>query len=190
MKLILASASVRRLELLKQVGYIPDIISPADIDETPFKEEKPEALALRLAIAKASVVSEKFPEDVVISADTVAYCRHKIMNKPESPEEARQFMNILSGRRHRVYTGLCIRKNNRVVSRVCCTMVKFKRLSDIEIEDFVESKAWEGKAGGYAIHGRAAIFIESINGSDSNVAGLPLHVVHNILHSFNVKRVL
>lgn len=186
-KLILASSSPRRLELLRQVGYGPDLVVPADIDETPHKAERPDGLALRLAISKAEVIAQRFPDDIVLAADTVAYCRRKIMNKPEDAAEATAFMRMLSGRRHRTYTGVCARRGDKIISKTCCTIVKFKRLSEEEIEDFIASKAWEGKAGGYAIHGRAATLIEYINGSDSNVAGLPLHIVNNMLRNLGMK---
>jgi len=172
---------------LKQVGYDPDMIVSADIDETPHKSERPDDLALRLAISKAEVVAKQFPNDIIIAADTVAYCRRKVMNKPEDAAEAAEFLKILSGRRNRTYTGICIRRGDKIMSRVCCTIVKFKRLSEEEASEFVASKAWEGKAGGYAINGRGATFIEYINGSDSNVAGLPLHIVNNMLRSLGFK---
>lgn len=186
-KLILASSSPRRLELLTQVGYIPSLIVPADIDETPHKDEAPDHLAERLATSKAERIAERFPEDVIIAADTVAYCRHKLLNKPADESEAREFISMLSGRRHRVYTGMCVRRGDKIITKVSCTIVKFKRISTLDVDMFIASNAWEGKAGGYAIHGKAAIFIESINGSDSNVAGLPLHLVHNALSNVGIK---
>jgi septum formation protein len=189
-RLILASSSSRRLELLNQIGFTPDLVIPADVDETPLKLEKPDKLALRLAKAKAEKISTNFPDDVILAADTVAYCRRQLLGKPENEAQAAEFLHMLSGRRHRVYTGMVACLGSRKIIKVCCTLVKIKRITNEEIAEFVESRAWEGKAGGYSIHGKGATLIEYIRGSDSNVAGLPLHFTNNILRSFGVKPII
>lgn len=184
-RLILASASPRRLDLLRQLGVVPDAVQAADIDETPRKRELPRDLAKRLARAKATRVAEALATDesaLVIGADTVVACGRRILPRAETEAEARRCLSLLSGRRHRVFGGICmVDAAGRARLRVVETRVAFKRLSDTEIAAYIASGEWHGKAGGYAIQGRAAGFVEWINGSYSNVVGLALFETRALL---------
>jgi nucleoside triphosphate pyrophosphatase len=172
-RLILGSASPRRRDLLVQVGLIPDAIVAPEIDERPLAGELPRACALRLALAKAEAIAGD--EDIaVLAADTVVALGRRMLGKPSDPREAAAFLRRLSGRRHRVVTGLALRRGLQRWSRAVETSVRFKRLNEGEIAGYLASGEWEGKAGGYAIQGRAAGFIPWIGGSYSNVVGLPL----------------
>ena len=171
--LILASASPRRRDLLAQVGLAPDDIDPADIDESAGKSELPGPLARRLADAKAAAVAARHRDAFVLAADTVVGVGRRIVGKPADADEARRFLELLSGRRHRVYGGICaIAPDGRRTARLVTTMVRFKRLSDAEIDAYLATGEWQGKAGGYAIQGHAAAFVPAINGSYTNVVGL------------------
>ncbi len=181
MAFILASASPRRLDLLAQIGRSPDAVVPAGIDETPQREELPKDLVERLALAKGQVVAVSHPMDVVLSADTVVACGRRILPKPSDEGEARRCLKLLSGRRHRVYGGVAIIAPNVQRVRIIITQVTFKRLSTEEIESYLGSGEWEGKAGAYAIQGRAAAFVRQINGSYSNVVGLCLHATESMI---------
>ncbi|MBP7000400.1 nucleoside triphosphate pyrophosphatase [Amaricoccus sp.] len=172
-RLILASASPRRRDLLAQVGVTPDAVAAADIDETPLSGELPRACALRLAAAKAAAVAAG-PDDVVLAADTVVACGRRLLGSPEGPEQAAAFLRLLSGRRHRVTTGVAVRRGGRDWARAVETVVRFRVLSPGEIEAYVASGEWRGKAGGYAIQGRAAAFAPWLAGSYSAVVGLPI----------------
>ncbi len=178
LRLILGSGSPRRRELLAQIGVVPDEIRPADIDETPHKNELPRPYAARLAVEKAQAIESN---DLILSADTVVAVGRRILGKPEDAAQAAQFLMLLSGRRHRVITGVALRLGDKVWSRQVETVVKFKRLSDMEISAYLRSNEWQGKAGGYAIQGIGGAFIPAINGSYTNVVGLPLTEVTNML---------
>jgi len=189
-RLILASASPRRQQLLGQIGLTPDAVQPADIDETPLKGELPRQLVERLARNKAEAVAGDHGDAFVLGADTVVACGRRIMPKAETADEARTFLRLLSGRRHRVYGGICIvPPRGDGVRRTVVTNVQFKRLSGPEIDAYIGSGEWEGKAGAYAVQGRAAVFVKSINGSYSNVVGLPLFETSALLNGlgFNVE---
>ncbi len=174
--LVLASASPRRLELLQQIGLSPDEIDPADVDETPRRGEAPAALAQRLAAEKASAVAGRHPGAFVLAADTVVACAHRILPKPEDAATARRCLALLSGRRHRVLGGICaIAPDGRRALRLVTTVVTVKRLDPAEIDAYIASGEWRGKAGGYGIQGRAGAFIRALNGSYSNVVGLSLY---------------
>ena len=174
-RLILASASPRRLDLLLQIGLVADEIAAADIDETPLPREQPAGLAKRLAEAKASAVAGQYPGDWVLGADTVVTCGRCILGKPRDEAEARVFLKLLSGRRHRVYGGIClIAADGRRTRRLVSTAVVFKRLSKKDIDAYIDGAEWRDKAGGYAIQGAAAAFVPKIIGSYSNVVGLAL----------------
>ena len=173
MRLILGSASPRRLELLAQIGVTPDEVRPAEIDETPLKAELPRAYVERMAREKASATAAA-PEDLVLAADTEVSVGRRILGKPSDEAEAVQFLLWLSGRRHRVTTAICLRRGSREWLRLIETRVRFKRLSDAEISSYIRSGEWRGKAGGYAIQGLAGAFIPEIHGSYTNVVGLPL----------------
>ena len=180
--LVLASASPRRLDLLRQIGIAPDVVDPADLDERLQKGELPGPHAARLASAKAAVVAARHPGAYVIGADTVVACGRRVLPKPETEAEARGCLDLLSGVRHRVYGGLTVvAPDGRAVHRLVLTQVSFKRLSVPEIADYLTGGEWRGKAGGYAIQGRAAVFIRAISGSYSNVVGLPLFEVAGLL---------
>jgi septum formation protein len=188
MKLVLASASPRRLALLEQIGVVPDRLEPADIDETPEKREVPKALAARLAETKATTSGEKLrhfedgSETLVIAADTVVAVGRRILPKANSLVEASECLDMLSGRAHRVYTAVVLRTTSgKLRTRVVETRVRFKRLSRLEKEAYLASGEWEGKAGGYAIQGLASAFVIKLIGSYSNVVGLPLYETANLL---------
>ena len=180
--LVLASASPRRLDLLRQIGIVPDIIDPADIDETPKKGELPPAHVVRLAEEKARAVAPRHPGAFVLAADTVVACGRRILPKAEDEATARACLAMLSGRRHRVYGGVAlIAPDGEIAIRRVLSMVAFKRLSAAEVEAYIASGEWQGKAGGYAIQGHAAALISWISGSYSNVVGLPLFETAQLL---------
>lgn len=174
-RLILASASPRRLDLLRQIGIEPFRIEAADLDETPGSRELPAAYAERLAREKAVAVASRFPGDAVLAADTVVAVGRRILGKPTDAGEARIFLQLLSGRRHRVVGGIAaVDSHGRVHSRVVTSVVRFRRVSESDIRAYLASGEWRDKAGGYAIQGHAAIFVAFISGSYSNIVGLPL----------------
>jgi len=173
--LVLASASPRRLDLLRQIGISPSRVDPAAIEETPLKDELPPAHVRRVAEAKLDAVAPRHAGSFVLAADTVVACGRRILPKAEDGAVARRCLELLSGRRHRVLGAVALRApDGRTLRRLVTTTVQFKRLSAGEIERYLASGEWQGKAGGYAIQGLAAAFIPTINGSYSNVVGLPL----------------
>jgi septum formation protein len=178
--LVLASASPRRLALLAQIGVVPDRIVPTEIDETPLPRELPRPYALRIARAKNAAVTGDGA--FVLSADTVVAVGRRILPKAESAEQARECLDLLSGRRHHVLTAIVLRApDGRVAERVNDSEVIFARLTPSQIDAYVESGEWQGKAGGYAIQGRAAQHIRQIGGSYSSVVGLPLFETAQLL---------
>lgn len=178
--LILASSSPRRLDLLKQIHITPSQIIAAEIDETPVKNELPADLATRLAAAKAKAVAP--PNAFILAADTVVACGRRILPKAENERQARECLHLLSGRRHHVYGGIAlITPEGKLLQKLCDTVVQFKSLTKDEIETYIASKEWNGKAAGYAIQGYAACFVKSIRGSYSNVVGLSLYDTLNLL---------
>lgn len=187
-KLVLASASPRRVELLQQAGIEPDRLIPADIDETPLKAEHPRSLAKRLARAKAEKALRRLREDgeagnaFVLAADTVVAVGRRILPKTEYADEASNCLRLLSGRSHRVYTGICLfTPAGKLRQRLVETRVRFKRLSREELESYLATGEWRGKAGGYAIQGLAGTFVVKLVGSYSNVVGLPLYETVSLL---------
>lgn len=184
-RLILASASPRRLELLAQVGLRPDAILPADIDETPLPRELARACALRLAAAKAEAIADD--NAVVLAADTIVAVGRRILGKPVDAAEAGAFLRLLSGRRHRVTTGIAVRAAGRTRLRAVETAVRFKQLDAGELAAYLASGEWQGKAGGYAIQGRAGALVPWIGGSYSNVVGLPLTETLNLLGAAGIR---
>ncbi|MGE0734517.1 MAG: nucleoside triphosphate pyrophosphatase [Alphaproteobacteria bacterium] len=175
-RLILASASPRRLDLLRQIGIVPDAVDPADIDETIPPLELPAVHARRLAGEKLRAVAARHANAFVLAADTVVACGRRILPKSEDEQTARKCLELLSGRRHRVYGGVAVAApGGRTVVRVVATGVVFKHLTAREIDAYVASDEWRGKAGGYAIQGRAAAYVTGISGSYSNIVGLPLY---------------
>jgi septum formation protein len=182
MPLILASSSPRRRELLAQIGIVTDAIDPADLDETPRDGELPRKLAERLAAEKAMLVAQRHPGAFVLGADTVVGCGRRILPKAESVAQARQCLTLLSGRRHRVHGGIAlVTPAGRLVQRYVVTAVAMKQLSPQELDAYLAGEEWHGKAGGYAIQGRAARFVREIIGSYSNVVGLPLFETATLL---------
>ncbi len=184
--LLLASASPRRLALLRQIGVVPALVLPAELDETPLAGEIPRLLARRLAAAKAQAVAATHPDHLVLAADTVVGLGRRILPKAETAAEVAACLELLSGRRHRVLTGLCLihRASGRQALRVVQTAVQFKRLSAAEITGYVATGEGIGKAGGYAIQGRADQFVSQLQGSYSNVVGLPLQDTAGLLAGF------
>jgi septum formation protein len=187
-RLVLASASPRRLALLQQAGIEPDALLPADIDEAPHKSETPRELARRLAREKLAVAAsaarrrDDLREAYLIAADTVVAVGRRVLPKAELPDEAADCLRLLSGRQHRVYTAVCVLSpKDARRERVVETRVRFKRLSSREIEAYLASDEWRGKAGGYAIQGLAAAFVVKLVGSHSAVVGLPLYETLSLL---------
>ncbi len=174
-RLVLASASPRRLELLRQIGLVPDAVDPADLDEAAQRQELPAQHARRLAAEKARAVAARHPGAFILAADTVVACGRRILPKAEDAATARRCLALLSGRRHRVHGGIAlVTPAGALAQRLVQTVVAFKRLTLEEIEDYLRCEEWRGKAGGYAIQGRAAVFARWISGSYSNIVGLPL----------------
>jgi septum formation protein len=172
---VLASSSPRRRDLLAQIGVWPDAIVPAEIDETPLPRELPAPMARRLARAKAEAVAAAHPGALVLAADTVVAAGRRVLPKAETAEQARACLALLSGRRHRVHVGVCaIAPDGRRAERLVTTIVAFKRLTPAEIDGYLATGEWQGKAGGYAIQGRAGAFVRFLSGSYSAVVGLPL----------------
>ncbi|MCB1511645.1 MAG: septum formation protein Maf [Hyphomicrobiaceae bacterium] len=187
-QLVLASGSPRRLTLLNQVGLEPDALRPASIDETPKRGEMPRTLVNRLARGKAEAARDQIADDTdladafVLAADTIVAVGRRILGKPRFVEEAVASLELLSGRAHRVLTGVClITPDDKVRVRIVETRVRFKRLSREEMEAYIASREWRGKAGGYAIQGRAEAFVRMLTGSHSAVIGLPLYETVHLL---------
>ncbi|HEU4695982.1 MAG TPA: nucleoside triphosphate pyrophosphatase [Sphingomicrobium sp.] len=184
MKLVLASASPRRLDLLARIGVVPDAVLPADVDESVPRGELPRVHALRLAREKAQAVAEKEPDALVLGADTVVAVGRRILPKVEDEATLRACMKLLSGRRHRVLTGVALAIPGKGVrERLVETMIAMKRLSDEEIAYYAAHGEWRGKAGGYALQGYGEVYVRHIAGSYSNVVGLPLAETRVLLKS-------
>lgn len=185
--LVLASASPRRLDLLRQIGIVPGVVDPADMDETPLKGELPPGHAARLAEAKARSVAARHPQCFVLAADTVVGCGRRILPKAEDEKTARQCLKLLSGRKHRVHGGIALLSPDGTLhSRLVTTQVTFKCLDHGEEAAYLESGEWHGKAGGYAIQGLAAAYVRSLSGSYSNVVGLALFETAQLLKGVGV----
>ena len=183
-RLILASASPRRLDLLARIGVIPDAVLPPDIDESVPKGELPRQHALRLAREKAETVASEQPDSLVLAADTVVAVGRRILPKVEDEKTLRECMKLLSGRRHRVMTGVALAIPGKAIrERLVETMIAMKRLSDEEIDYYASHGEWRGKAGGYALQGYGEVYVRHIAGSYSNVVGLPLAETRVLLKS-------
>ncbi len=175
-RLILASASPRRLALLRQIGLEPDLVDPAEVDEAPVKGETPPQTAMRLAREKLAAVAARNGDAFVLAADTVVACGRRSLPKPEDAAAARRCLELLSGRRHRVHSAIAVAgPAGRRAARLVTTAVTFKRLDTPDIDGYLASEEWRGKAGGYAVQGLAGRFVRAIQGSYSNVVGLPLY---------------
>lgn len=180
--LVLASSSPRRLDLLTQIGLTPATTIAPDIDESLARGELPRDLAIRLARAKAAAVAAKSPNDFVLGADTVVARGRRVLPKANTAEEARACLGLLSGTAHRVATAVTVQApDGRYAERLVETRVRFKRLSALDIDQYIASAEWRGKAGGYAIQGRAGRFVIAIHGSYSAVVGLPLYETASLL---------
>ncbi|RST62759.1 Maf family protein [Candidatus Aquarickettsia rohweri] len=185
---ILASSSPRRISLLNNIGYNPDKIISADIDETPNKKELPKEYAKRMAFEKASKIHKQFSESLILGADTVVSRGRLILTKPKDKDDAHRIFKLLSGRRHSVFTGICIIKENKIITKVVETKLKFKLLTNKEIQNLIDSNEWQDKSGGYALQGFASAYISWINGHPSNVIGLPVHETYKILNGLGLKQ--
>ena len=186
--LILASASPRRLDLLGQIGITPDKIYQSNVDESPAPNETARQLVERLATLKATAGAAEFSSSFILGADTVVACGRRILGKAEDEDTARRYLELLSGRRHRVFGGICVIDPAGITkSKVVKTIVNFKRLEESELREYLRDDQWYGKAGGYAIQGRAASFIKKISGSYPNVVGLPLYETANLLAGMGYK---
>lgn len=181
--LVLASASPRRRDLLTQIALPPDVIDPAEVDEIPRPRELPARFAARVAQEKLDAVAPRHPGAFVLAADTVVAAGRRILPKPETEAEARRCLERLSGRRHRVHGGIAVQgPDGRRAQRLVTSIVTFKPLAPFEIDDYLTSGEWRGKAGGYAIQGLAGAFVRHLSGSYFNVVGLPLYEARNLLH--------
>jgi septum formation protein len=184
MRLILASASPRRLDLLARIGVVPDAVLPAETDETPLRGELPIPYAKRIAAAKAGAVAVAEPGSLILAADTVVAAGRRILPKAETEAEARAALSLLSGRRHRVLSAVTlIDAEGKARHRLATSIVAFKSLSEAELAAYLASGEWQGKAGGYAIQGRAEALIRMLSGSWSNVVGLPLYETRALLRA-------
>ena len=184
LKFILGSSSPRRLQLLKQINFYPNEVFKPEINEEPKKNELPIFYVKRMAKDKMLVVQKKFPNDLILTADTIVYIGRRIIDKTDEKSKAIKFLELLSGRRHRVSTAFNLYCKDKIDSlRVVTSVVKMKRLTDNEIKSYIESNEWKGKAGAYGIQGSAEKFIQFISGSYTNIVGLPLNQVYGSLNS-------
>jgi len=181
-RLILGSGSPRRRDLLAQIGVMPDAIRPPEIDETPRKGELPRPYCARMANEKAAATDAE-AADIVLAADTTVAMGRRILGKPVDAGEAAQFLHALSGRRHRVITAVAVRRDGRAWTREVVSMVRMKRLSDEEINAYLASGDWQGKAGAYGIQGPAGAFVPWISGSFTGIVGLPLSETAGLLQA-------
>ncbi len=186
--LILASSSPRRVDLLKQVGIIPDAIDPANIDETPRNDETGRQYVHRMASEKAHVVAQRHNEALILAADTVVCVGKRILPKAETVEQAEYCWKLLSGRKHTVLTAVClIKPEQKAITKIAQTRVDFRRLTSHEHQAYIACEEWHGKAGGYAIQGHAAAFLKSLTGQPSTAIGLPLFETIHLLVSAGYK---
>ncbi len=187
--LVLASSSPRRLELLRQVGIEPDHVDPADIDETPGRDETPRRLVERLAIEKAQAVSVRHPQAYVLAADTIVAVGRRILGKPVDEAEARRMIRMLSGRAHKALTGVAvIAPNGKVASRLVEARISFKRITDQELDRFIAGGDWTDASGAYKIHKLAGAFVTNLQGSFTTVVGLPLYETVGLLEGLGWRR--
>ena len=186
MRLILASASPRRVELLARLGLVADAVDPADVDESWTPAERPGPHAARLAALKAATVAARHPDGVVLAADTVVAVGRRVLPKAETETEARACLTLLSGRRHRVFTGVAVIAGGTLRARLSESVVTFKRLEPPEIDAYLKAGEWHGKAGGYAVQGYAEAFVRAFSGSWSGVVGLPLFETRALLRAAGI----
>ncbi len=184
-KLILGSASPRRRELLAQIGVVPSGVRPADIDETPLRDELPRPYCMRIAKGKAAALAPD-PDEVILCADTTVAVGRRILGKPKDAAEAEAFLRLMSGRRHKVVTCVVVRSPDGIWQRESVTSLKMQQLSDAQIAGYLATNDWQGKAGGYGIQGPAGAFIPWIQGSYTGVVGLPLAETAQLLRHVGV----
>jgi len=188
-KFILASSSPQRKKLLETIGITPDDIVPANIDETPKKNEKPKDFVLRMSKEKGFSVAKNNLNSFILSGDTIVSAGRRIIGKPSSKNEAEKILKLLSGRRHRVLSAFTLIKPDcSEITKVVVSRVKFSRLSDKEINEYLDTNEWQGKAGGYAIQGRASAFVPWLSGSYTGVMGFPMNEIKNVLESSGWKK--
>ena len=181
-RLILGSSSPRRVDLLKQIGYAPDVIQGADIDESARKNELPRAYCLRMALEKCLALVPHFPDDVIVTADTMIAVGRRIIGKPEDRADAERILRLLSGRAHRVYSAVAVAPPHQApVTRLSVSRVTLKRLSEQEISDFLDTLEWQGVSGGYRLQGALAQHMRCVHGSPSGIIGLPLFETAQLL---------
>lgn len=186
-ELVLGSASRRRLELLQQISITPDRIIPAEIDETPQRSEPPRDYVRRMALEKAQALGDHATQAAVLCADTVVVAGRRILGKPQDVAEARRFLELLSGRRHRVLTAVALAHAGRLRQRLVETTIRFRPLTPVQIDRYLASQEWQGKAGGYAIQGRASAFVLWMQGSYTGVVGLPLAETAALLAAIGIQ---
>ena len=187
MEFILGSSSPRRLELLKSIGINPSQVIAPDIDETINKNEAPQDYVKRISFEKMNALKKEKIEGVILTADTIAFCGRRLLDKTDNPEIAFQNLLLLSGKRHKVITSLCVLNNSKdLITKSVASTVLIKKLSKQEIDEYITSREWINVAGSYRIQGQADSFIKFINGSYSNIVGLPLYQTRNILKSVGV----
>jgi septum formation protein len=186
-EIILASSSKSRLNLLWQIGINPDRIISPEIKEERIKREKPEQMAARLAKAKCLHVAKDYPNALVIGGDTVSFCAGKILDKTFDPKIAKEYMHLISGRRHSLYSSVCIALESKAICRqkTVKSVLQFKRFTDYEIDEYIASNEWQGCSGGYKTEGMIARYLKFISGSTSSIMGLPLHEVYQLLNSLD-----
>ena len=185
---ILGSSSIRRLELLNQIGVIPDLILSPNINEDIFSKELPRVYVKRMSLDKNRVFQQQYPQSIILTADTVVSVGRRILPKTMDINTAEECLNLISGRRHNVFTSFTLyTPHNSLKTKTVKSVIKFKRLHSNEISYYLASKEWEGKAGGYAIQGMASSYINFISGSYSNVVGLPLAELYRALASIGYK---
>jgi septum formation protein len=190
-KLILASSSPRRLALLNMCGLAPNEVISPDIDESVIGNEKPKDYVIRVATQKAKAVLATLKDDcddIVISCDTIVVMGARILGKPQDEDQARTMLGKLSGRRHKVLSCVCVATKGKLRLKFVSTQVQFKRLTPSEIEFHTQAKQWHGKAGGYLLQGISICYIKKVNGSVSNVVGLPMLETLNLLKSFGISQ--
>lgn len=184
-RLVLGSASPRRADLLAQIGITPDLIQPADIDETPHQNEKPDIYCMRLAHEKNAVLAAQFPHDFIITADTTVAVGRRILGKPENRDDAKRMITLLSGRAHDIFTALAVHApGGKTATRLSTSRVKVKRLSDCDIDAFLDTHDWVDAAGAYKLQKSFARFIMHVSGSPSGIIGLPLYETAQLLTGF------
>jgi len=186
MSFILASQSKYRLALLKQIGYVPSCVAPQDVDETALPKEKPKDYLKRVTRLKAHSALRSYPDSIVLAADTIVVLGCRIFQKPIDREDAKKMLSLFSGRRFRILTHVCVVQGGCLRERTVITIGSFKRLSEMEKERYLDTNEWTHTSGGVAIDELGGVFIKSINGSFTNVMGLPLYETRNLLESFGL----